>query len=113
MRNYIQTGDHLTLPAAKVCKSGDPVLIGNLFGMATHDAAKGEPLTIMTTGVFELPKQAAAVFTSGDLAYLDPASLLCVKAGAGMHLIGTLVQPAGNGTTVAIVRLNGITTTVV
>lgn len=112
MRNYKSTGLSLTLVAAAVTLSGDPVLTGNLFGVAQHGAAIGEPLTVTTLGVYTLPKDSAAVFTVGEEIWFDPAAKTCGEKAAGKHLIGAATVAAANGATSVDVRLNGISTTV-
>ena len=112
MRNLIQDGENITIPSPGVVASGDPVLVGNLFGVAVHAAIQGEPLTIRTENVFELPCLPAAVFAVGDPVYFDPAKASCVNASAGKHLIGAATVAAGNGAVLVRVRLNGTSTTV-
>ncbi len=55
--NYIQPGKTLTVtaPTGGVA-SGDGVLIGQLFGVAQHDAAEAERAQLLTEGVLELAK---------------------------------------------------------
>lgn len=62
MKNYIQEGRMITVaaPIGGVA-SGDGVVIGALFGVATKTAASGETVTLATDGVFDLPKLASAV----------------------------------------------------
>lgn len=112
MRNYKSTGATLTLVATAVTLSGDPVLTGNLFSVAQHGAAVGEPLTTTTLGVYALPKDAAAVFTVGEEVWFDPATKTCGEKAAGKHLIGVAAVAAANGITSVDVRLNGTSTTV-
>ncbi|BAK75813.1 protein of unknown function [Pseudogulbenkiania sp. NH8B] len=112
MRNYKSTGATLTQVATAVTASGDPVLNGNLFSVAQHAAAIGDPLSSTTLGVYELPKDAAAVFTLGEEVWFDPAAKTCGEKAAGKHLIGTAFAAAANGSTSVDVRLNGTSTTV-
>jgi predicted RecA/RadA family phage recombinase len=56
MKNYLQEGDSVTVPAPANVSSGDGVLLGTLFGVAATDADSGANVTIKTTGVFTLPK---------------------------------------------------------
>ncbi len=74
MRNYVQPGSVLTVPApAGGVAAGDPVLIGNLFGIAATTEAAGDPVEVSTTGVFIVPKAVVAA-TLGAVAYLDAAA---------------------------------------
>ncbi|POB00158.1 hypothetical protein C2134_02905 [Chromobacterium sinusclupearum] len=112
MRNKIYSGDTLTLPAPYDVVSGAPVLIGNLFLVASVDAKKGEPFSGEAEGAFSLPKAVDAVFAIGDPVYFDPAGRVCAAKAAGAHLVGVAIAAAGNGAGAVAVRLNGVTTTV-
>jgi predicted RecA/RadA family phage recombinase len=68
MRNSIQPGDTLTIPAPADVLSGGVVIAGNLKGIAATDAASGAPVAVGVRGVFDLPK-AAVAFTLGSAVY--------------------------------------------
>ena len=50
------------------------MLVGSLFGVAAYTAAEGEPLELVTIGVFRLPKAGPAVFTPGARVAWDAAA---------------------------------------
>jgi predicted RecA/RadA family phage recombinase len=111
MKNYIQEGRMITVvaPAGDVA-SGDGVVIGALFGVASKTAAAGEPVAIATEGIFDLPKVASAVIAAGDpVAWNDAAKQVNVP-GVGRYPIGTAIEEAGNGATIVRVRLDGVAT---
>lgn len=112
MRNQVKTGGIVSLIAAAAVLSGDPVLVGNLFGVAQQSAAIDEPFELVTTGEFVLPKASAAVFSVGEEVYFDSATGECVEKAAGKHLVGVATVAAGNGAVSLQVRLNGVSTTV-
>ena len=67
MKNYIQEGRMITVAAPTGgATSGDGVVIGALFEVASKTAAAGETVTLATTGVFDLPKKAGAAINAGD-----------------------------------------------
>ena len=107
MRNYLQPGDVLSLIAPSDVKSGSIVTIGALTGVAAADAAKDGIVEVALTGVFELPKAAAAV-AAGDLAFWDGAKVVAT-GGDGDLLIGAVVAAAGADAATCRVRLNGVT----
>jgi len=74
MKNYIQTGDTLTVTAPAALASGDVVHVGQLVGIAATDAESGADVSILTRGVFELPKAAALAISAGDLVYWATAA---------------------------------------
>jgi predicted RecA/RadA family phage recombinase len=104
MKNYIQPGEILTVTAPADVKSGDPVAVGTIFGVACCDAANGTDVELNTGGVFELPKTLTDVVGVGDKLYFDSAAGKLTKtAGTGSKpLVGFAVMAAGNG--VATVR---------
>lgn len=110
MRNQKTFGRNVTLPAPADTKSGDGVLIGHLFGVATGDAKSGENLTIARDGGFGLPKTSSVVFAVGDEVYFDNGK--CVKKASGKHLIGVAGAAAPSGATEVLVLLNGTGATV-
>jgi predicted RecA/RadA family phage recombinase len=111
MKNYIQEGRMITLvaPAGGVT-SGDGVLIGSLFGVASKTAAEGETVTIATTGVFDLPKLASAVIAAGDPVAWDNTAKQVNAPATGRYPIGIAIEAAGNGAPTVRVRLDGIAT---
>lgn len=111
MKNYIQEGRMITV-AAPVggVTSGDGVMIGALFGVASKTAAAGETVTIAPEGVFDLPKLASGIITTGaKVSWGDTAKQVTVP-GTGRYPIGTAIEVAGNGATTLRVRLDGIAT---
>lgn len=65
MKNFVQVGENITVTAAAVAQSRDGIKMGNLFGVASGDAQIGEPVTLVTVGVFDMPKVGVDNFTSG------------------------------------------------
>ncbi len=107
MKNYIQTGDNLTLPAPYDVDSGDGALVGSIFGVAAGDAATGEDVDLVTRGVFELPKTSALAISVGDKLYWDNTAKLVNKTSTDNTLIGVAVSAAVNPSATVNVRLNG------
>jgi predicted RecA/RadA family phage recombinase len=111
MKNYIQEGRMITVaaPAGGVA-SGDGVVIGALFGIASKTAAAGETVTIATEGVFDLPKLASAVIAAGDAVAWDDTANQVNAPSTGRYPIGIAIEAAGNGVATVRVRLDGIAT---
>lgn len=111
MKNYIQEGNIVTIiaPVGGVV-SGQGLLIGNLFGVITKDAAEGESVEMAVEGVFNLPKASAAVLGQCARVSWDADNSLVVAPASGMPPIGTILIAAGNAITTARVRLDGIST---
>ena len=107
MKNHVQCGDNLTLPAPYDVSSGDGVLVGAIFGVAACDALTGADVDIVTREVFTLDKVAGDDFSIGEAAYWDNAAKLVTVTAAGNTRIGVAVAPAAAGTGTVDVRLNG------
>jgi predicted RecA/RadA family phage recombinase len=105
MKNYIQPGKTVTLPAPAATASGDVVTIGSLTGIAAGDAATGEPLDLTLEGVFDLPKVAANDFAVGAPVYWNSGSALATTTASGNARIGTAVAAAAASTAAVPVRL--------
>lgn len=111
MKNAIQDGRAITVQApAGGAVSGSAVLVGNLFGVAACAAAEGEPLEIVTQGVFRLPKAGPAVLTLGVRVSWDAVAKLINVPASGRVPVGVATEAAGNGTTTVTVRLDGVAT---
>lgn len=106
-KNYIQPGSVITVTAPADVESGAGVLIGTLFGVATHSAKSGDPLEIKTDGVWELAKTSAQAWATVGLAiYATTAGLLTTTATDNV-LVGKNVAVATNPSPTGTVRLNG------
>ncbi|MFT4913347.1 MAG: putative RecA/RadA family phage recombinase [Brevundimonas sp.] len=107
MRNHIQPGNTLTIPAPDVVVSGAPVLVGSIFGIANGDAASGADVDLDVVGVFDMDKVSALAISIGDKVYYDAATGLVNKTSSGNTLIGVAVTAAANPSGTVNVRLNG------
>lgn len=111
MKNCLQN-DHIirfTTPARGIA-SGDALIVGSIFGIATYSSAEGDPLELATTGVYKLPKATAAVLTVGERVAWDNTAKQINTPGAGRFPIGIATEAAGNGITSIAVRLDGVAT---
>lgn len=106
MRNYLQRGDTVTVPAPSAVKSGDGVLVGGLFGVAATDADSGAPVEVKTTGVFTLPKTSAQAWTVGAAVYWDGTKCTTADGSGANTKIGHAVEIAANPSSTGIVRLS-------
>lgn len=109
MKNQVQRGDNITVTATAAVKAGEGVLMGNLFGIAAGDATIGDPLDLVTVGVFRMDKVEADAFTIGARAYWDEAAKLVTTDDdtGGNHEIGLAVIDAANPSGAVNVRLHG------
>lgn len=107
MRNFVQPGRTLTLPAPYNVKSGEGVQVGAIFAVANGDALTGEPVDLDVEGVFTLPKVSALAINPGDKVYWVAADKAVNKTASGNTLIGVATTAAANPSASVNVRLNG------
>jgi predicted RecA/RadA family phage recombinase len=106
MRNYVQRGDALTIPApAGGVSSGDAVLTGALFGVAAADAAEGDDVAVSVEGVFELPKKAADAVSVGAALYWDATPGELTITATDNTRVGYAASAASAGTATATIKL--------
>lgn len=111
MKNYIQHGRTVTLPAPVALVSGQGFLVGSIFAVANFAAAQSAPVEGDVEGVFDLPKTDAQAWTVGAPIYWDNTNGCCTTSSASNanKLIGAAMLPVANtaGLTTGRVRLNG------
>ena len=109
MKNYIQPGNTLTLTAPYAVASGDGLLVGSIFGVASGTAAVGESVEAALTGVYDLKKVASQAWAAGDKIYWDNTAKNTTKTLTSNTLIGVATEAVAGGATDLIgrVRLNG------
>ena len=107
MKNYVQAGENLTIPAPCAVTSGGGVKSGLIFGVASGDAASGADVDLVTEGVFDLPKVSTDTFAIGAAVYWNDTSKLITSTTSGNTKIGLAVEAVGNPSGSVNVRLNG------
>lgn len=107
MKNYVQRGDTLTLPAPAAIVSGGVVIVGSIIGVANGDAANGAPVDLDVVGVFSLPKVSALAINAGEAVYWDAANGVVNKTAAGNTKLGAATESVPNPSPRVSVRLNG------
>jgi predicted RecA/RadA family phage recombinase len=107
MKNYVQKGENLTLPAPYDVASGGGVKSGLIFGVAAGDALSGADVDLVTVGVFDLPKVSTDVFNIGAAVYWNDTTKLVTTTTSGNTKVGVAVTAAPNPSGSVNVRLNG------
>lgn len=106
MKNYVQRGKTLTVPAPSGgVASGDPVLVGSIFGVADFAAVAGADVEIDTSGVFTLPKATGAAWAVGDIVYFDAAAKNITKTATNNTKVGVATVAALSTDTAGNVKL--------
>ena len=106
MRNYLQRGDalYVSAPTAGVL-SGQGLLVGSIFGVASEDALPGVTFAMWLKGVYALPKTAAQAWNLGDPLYWDTTNLVVSNVASAGPKIGFAITAAANPSTVGQVLL--------
>lgn len=102
MKNYINSGDAVSVTAAANVAAGKVVVVGlNLFGVALTSAATNETVALQTRGLFDLDKTtgASTSFAAGALVYWDATNALCTVSATSNTKVGCAVQAAANADT--------------
>ncbi len=109
MKTYVQPGNTITLSAPYDVTSGDGLLVGAIFGIASGDALTGSEVEVVTTGIFDLTKAASQAWAVGDKVYWDNTNRVATKTATANTLIGVAVLAVGGtaSETTGRVRLNG------
>ena len=109
MKNFVQPGNTVTLTAPYAVASGDGLLVGSIFGIATGTAALGEPVETALVGVFDITKIGSQAWTVGAKIYWDDTNKRTTSVANSNTLIGAATEAVagGAGDTIGRVRLNG------
>ena len=95
MKNYVQPGHTVPLPAPYAVASGDGLLVGAIFGVATANAAIGDAVEATLVGVFDLKKVASQAWAAGDKVYWDNTAKEVTKTATANTLIGAAIEVTG------------------
>lgn len=108
MRNFVQSGDVVSVAAPYAVFSGQGVLVGALFGIAATDAANGAAVEIKRQGVFDVTALATDVGAQGGKIYWDNTARRLTVTAAGNTLVGALTDAKLNGDSAARTLLDGL-----
>lgn len=109
-KTFVQKGDVVTViaPAGGV-SSGDGVLIGSLFGIATHDAAAGAELELGVSGVWDIAADTSLVIDEGDRVFWDGTNDWVDKTSTAQVCVGVCVLDKVSAGPLCRVLLRGST----
>jgi len=97
MKNFIQTGDVLSLAPGADVASGVGYLFGAaLFGVATGDVASGATGAFAVDGVVEIAKTSALAISVGDRVFWDATNKCVNKTSTAQQCVGIAVAAAAN-----------------
>lgn len=97
MKNFVQQGKNLDLPAPYNRTSGQGALIGTIFGIASVDVLLGVTAAFVTEGVFDLPKVGSQAWAVGAKVYWDDTNKYLTTTSSANTLVGKAVAAVGAG----------------
>ncbi len=108
MKKFQREGKTITITAGTSYSSGDPVVLEDRVGIATHDAENGDALEVLLEGVVEdLAKETTDSISVGEKVYWDAGdSNVQNDADSGTNKpLGWAVEDAATGVTSIAVKL--------
>lgn len=105
MKNHVQDGDTLTLPAPYAITAGQAALVGSLFGVANSDAASGADCEFDLEGVFDLTCLSSDTAAIGAKLYWDSTNKRLTTSASGNTLVGCAVAVKASGSATVRMRL--------
>lgn len=106
MKNYVQPGDVLDLTVPYAVSSGDGVLVGSIFGVATADALISTEVPVAVRGVFDVTCLGTDTPAQGALLYWDDTNKRLTTTASGNTLVGKAVVAKSSGPTVVRIKLD-------
>lgn len=105
-KNLVAPGDVLdyTVPSATTIASGDPVLIGDLLGVALIGGTTGDMIPIQVEGVFTLAKTTGEAWTLGSKLYWSAGTSKVTTTATSNKHIGYAAADAASGDTTGNVK---------
>lgn len=107
MRNFVQTGNVISVTAPCDVRSGQGVQVGALFGVAACDAGNGMQVEIERTGVFDIMAVTADTGAQGAKIYWDNTARRLTTTAANNTMVGMLTWAKGSNDATARVLLDG------
>lgn len=105
MRNYVSEGEAIEVVAPYAVTSGQGVLVGALFGVATADAANGANVVISTSGIFDITALGTDTATVGTKLYWDNGNRRLTTTASTHICAGVATAAKANGDTTARIKL--------
>ncbi len=95
MLNMVKEGNVITMAAPANVTSGEGVVVGGLFGVATATVLSGADVELLVEGVVSLPKAAGSI-SPGVLLYWDNTNKRATTTASGNRPIGYHAGKAAN-----------------
>lgn len=108
MKLYVRPGDAIPLVLPYNVTSGQGVLVGAIFGVATTDGLSGATIECAIDGVIDITKEPSLVITQGARLFWDNTNRrLTTTATGNFHVGFAAAAAAGADTTVRTLLARG------
>lgn len=106
MKNYVASGERLTLTPAAAVSAGVGYLFGTgLFGVALNDVAISTPGEFLVEGVVDIAKTSALAISVGDRVFWDSTNKVVNKTTTAQQCVGIAVEAAVNPSSTVKIKL--------
>lgn len=105
-KNKIACGDVLDYTAGGTITSGQPVLMGDLLGVALKDGVSGDVIPVAVEGVFEVKITSGQTPAIGTKVYWDGTDAITTTVGSN-KVAGYVAETVASGATTVKLRLIG------
>ncbi len=109
MKNFVQPGNGVTLAMPYDRTSGQGLLVGALFGVATVDALSGASAEVAMEGVYDLTKEPSLAISQGARVFWDNTNKRVTTTATSNVAIGHAIVAALAADATVRVRLAGST----
>lgn len=92
MTNYTGGGDVVEVTAPANVVSGQPVLVGSIFGVAIRAASSGAVVPIQITGRVRINKDTSLIISQGDRVFWDAANAWVDKTATAQFPVGRSLE---------------------
>lgn len=95
MKNFVQMGDVVSVPAPYNVSAGAGCLVGSLFGIAVTTALATATVEIATKGVFDVLKAGSQAWAIGARVYWDDSAKNFTTTASTNKLVGVAMLAVG------------------
>lgn len=96
MKNFVCDGDRFDVVASGTVAPGDPLLIGDILGIAVNGGVSGDTISYHVANVFSVPKATGAI-TQGAKLYWDDTAKNLTTTASGNTQVGWAFAAAASG----------------
>lgn len=106
MKNWVQSGKTVDWVADATVNSGDFILCGSLFGVATISGVSGDTIPLRTGGIINYAKLNTEAWTFGAVVYWDATNSRFTTVSTSNTKVGVAAAATVNPSLTGLVRLN-------